>query len=127
MKISEFAKAANISVETVRYYHRLGVLEKPVATSGYRQYTGDHLHRIRFIQNAKMAGFSLAEIKDFMNFDVVQDRAEMRLLSEQKKTELSAKLRELEAAMAFLDSLITECKESDADSCPIIEGLKLGQ
>lgn len=123
MKISEFAKAADVNVETVRYYHRSGVLDTPASGDSYRQYTQDHLKQMEFIKNAKLAGFSLADIKELKSLDAVRDRVTIRKRSEQKKRELSKKLEELRAAKAFLDGLITECKISSAHSCPIIDGL----
>lgn len=124
LKISEFAKTADVNVETVRYYHRSGVLDTPVSGDSYREYTQDHLKQMEFIKNAKLAGFSLADIKELKSLDAVRDRATIRKRSEQKKRELSKKLEELKAAKAFLDGLITECKESSSQLCPIIDALR---
>ncbi len=123
MKISEFAKAVNVNVETVRYYHRSGVLDTPVSGDSYRQYNQSHLKQIKFIQNAKLAGFSLSDIRELKNLDAVRDRVKIRKLSEQKKLELEKKLNELKAAKIFIDFLITECKESNSQTCPILDGL----
>lgn len=124
MKISEFAKAVNVNVETVRYYHRSGVLDTPVSGDSYRQYTQSHLKQMEFIKNAKLAGFSLSGIRELKNLDAVRDRVKIRKLSEQKKLELEKKLDELKAAKVFIDSLITECKESSrSQTCPILDGL----
>ncbi len=123
MKISEFARTANVNVETVRYYQRSGVLDTPVPGGSYRQYTQSHLNQMEFIKNAKSAGFSLADIKELRNLDAIRDRGTIRQRSEQKKRELEKKLKELKAAKVFLDGLISECKASSAHSCPIIDGL----
>ena len=123
LKISEFARTANVNVETVRYYQRTGVLDTPAPSNSYRQYTQGHLEQMEFIKNAKLAGFSLTDIKELRNLDAVRDRGTIRQRSEQKKRELEIKLEELKAAKVFLDGLITECKASTAHSCPIIEGL----
>lgn len=67
MKIGELAKQAGVKVETLRFYERQGLLPPPMRTdSGYRQYSSDDLHRLRFIQQAKSFGFSLREIKDVL-------------------------------------------------------------
>lgn len=61
------AKQAGVKVETLRFYERRGLLSPPARTeSGYRQYSGDDLRRLRFIQQAKSFGFSLREIKDVL-------------------------------------------------------------
>lgn len=123
LKISEFAKATNVNIETVRYYHRTGVLDTPRSSNSYRQYSAGHIKQMEFIKNAKLAGFSLADIKDLRSLDTVRDKGTIRQRSEQKKRELDKKLEELRAAKVFLDDLITECKASSTPSCPIIDGL----
>jgi MerR family mercuric resistance operon transcriptional regulator len=124
LKISEFAKAADVNVETVRYYHRSGVLDTPASGDSYRQYTQDHLKQMEFIKNAKFAGFTLADIKQLKSLDAVRNRGTIRQRSEQKKRELEKKLEELQAAKVFLDGLITECKKSSSQLCPIVDALR---
>ena len=63
MTIGTLAQEANVSVETVRYYQRVGLLEEPPnATSGYRTYPPEALDQLLFIRRAKNFGFSLADI-----------------------------------------------------------------
>lgn len=63
MKIGELAKQGGVNVQTVRFYERRGLLRDPVRRkSGYRIYSPDDLHRLRFIRHAKTLGFSLNEI-----------------------------------------------------------------
>lgn len=63
MKTGELAKQAGVNVQTVRFYERQGLLpEPPRRESGYRIYSSGDLHRLRFIRQAKVLGFSLKEI-----------------------------------------------------------------
>lgn len=67
MQIGNLAKQAGVTVQTVRFYERRGLLPNPQRKdSGYRLYGEDDLHRLRFIRQAKALGFSLDEIKDFL-------------------------------------------------------------
>ncbi|HKA04646.1 MAG TPA: MerR family transcriptional regulator, partial [Acidimicrobiales bacterium] len=67
MTIGALATAAGISVETIRYYERRGLLPAPGRTgAGYRQYSGDDLWRLGFIRRAKDLGFTLAEITELL-------------------------------------------------------------
>jgi|GEM_PF-3575948 len=59
-------------------------------------------------------------------FDAITDRQSILALPEQKKKRLQLKIKELKGAMVFLDSLVSECKTSKEQACPIIEGLKGG-
>lgn len=124
MKISEFAKATNVNIETVRYYHRTGVLDTPISSNSYRQYSAGHIKQMEFIKNAKLAGFSIAEIRKLRTLDAIQDKKEIREISLQKKIELENKFNEMKASMSFIESLITECQNSNSRVCPIIKGLE---
>ena len=54
LSIGEVAKATDIGVETVRYYERQGLLAPPERkSSGYRVYTEETVHILRFIRRAK--------------------------------------------------------------------------
>ena len=67
MRISEVALEAQVNVQTVRLYERLGLLEAPRRTpSGYRDYSLAAVEKIRFIKDAKELGFTLREIKQLL-------------------------------------------------------------
>jgi DNA-binding transcriptional MerR regulator len=67
LTISQLAKQAQVTVETVRYYERRGLLpEPPRRTSGYRQYSQDDLAYLQFIRRAQTLGFSLNEIAELL-------------------------------------------------------------
>ena len=65
--IGNLARAADVSVETVRYYERRGKVERPVRRgSEYREYSDTDVARLRFIRRAKALGFTLAEIRELL-------------------------------------------------------------
>jgi MerR family copper efflux transcriptional regulator len=65
--IGELAKRIGVSVQTVRFYERLGLLPKaPRKDSGYRVYSEPALKRLLFIRQAKLLGFPLDEIRDIL-------------------------------------------------------------
>lgn len=67
MQIGNLAKHAGVTVQTVRFYERRGLLPKPQRReSGYRLYGEEDLRRLRFIRQAKALGFSLDEIREFL-------------------------------------------------------------
>ena len=44
MTIGKLAAQASVNVETVRYYHRIGLLTEPVREGAYRYYGDEDLH-----------------------------------------------------------------------------------
>ena len=65
MKIGEVAKQVGVSVDTVRYYERVGVLPPPDRRpSGYREYAPAILDRLRLARELQAIGFTLAEVVD---------------------------------------------------------------
>lgn len=67
MLIGEFADAAGVGIQTVRFYARRGLLsEPPRSDAGYRLYDTDALRRLRFIRKAKQPRFTLEETKELL-------------------------------------------------------------
>ncbi len=67
LRIGEVARRTGVSVETVRYYEREGILEPPARRpSGYRTYPEEAVRRIRFVKRAQQLGFSLKAIAELL-------------------------------------------------------------
>lgn len=123
--IGALAKASNINVESIRYYHRIGLLPAPQRVHGQiRRYTEDSLKRIRFIKRAQRLGFSLDEIRLLLGLADDQHCAETRELAERKLTIVEEKMADLAAIQSTLKTLIASCAETSGDcGCPIIDNL----
>ncbi|MCM2973136.1 MerR family transcriptional regulator [Larsenimonas suaedae] len=66
-KVSEVAKAAGVTAETVRHYTREGLISSTRnPNNGYQLYDDEALRRLRFIQQARTLGFSLKDIHDIL-------------------------------------------------------------
>ncbi|MCA9837213.1 MAG: MerR family transcriptional regulator [Trueperaceae bacterium] len=66
--IGELAKQAGVSVQTLRHYHKLGLLE-PSETSeaGYRFYSEHDASRLKLIRTLRDVGFDLKTITDLLS------------------------------------------------------------
>ena len=62
MKIGEFADAAGVSCDTIRFYERRGLISSDRRTNGYRDFSEDMLILVQTIRLAQKLGFSLKEI-----------------------------------------------------------------
>jgi DNA-binding transcriptional MerR regulator len=64
LKIGDVSKLSGIGIETLRFYEKSGLLERPSRTySGYRMYSREVLDRLSFIKQSQVLGFSLDEIR----------------------------------------------------------------
>lgn len=122
--IGQLAKAADVGIETVRYYQRRGlvrVLPKP--RQGYRTYTPETVDRLRFIKRAQELGFTLVEIKNLLSLGDGHCR-ETRAMAERKRSLIQGRIRDLRAMERVLGTLVQACeKHGDIPGCPIIETL----
>ena len=124
LTIGQLANKADINVETIRYYERRGLINRPVKPKiGYRKYDNEILQRLHFIRKAKALGFKLEEIKNLLllsegHCDDVQSIAQHKL------DQVRDKLNDLNRLEEVLDVLIRRCSKSkDKAHCPIIESL----
>lgn len=88
LKIGDFARAANVTVKTLRFYAREGLLA-PVYVdrfSGYRYYTTEQLPVLNRILALKDLGFSLAQIRQLMRETLSAE--ELRGMLRMKQSEL---------------------------------------
>ena len=131
LRIGEVARGAGVSVQTLRYYERRGLLEKPGrAASGYREYAPQAVGVIRFIKRAQELGFALDEVKELIALRDVGDprRAEVRALAEARILDIDRKQARLQAVRSALRSLLERCDgREDSPGCPIIEALGDGE
>jgi DNA-binding transcriptional MerR regulator len=65
MRISQAAKAADVSVQTVEYYVLLGMI-RPLRPGGRRSrlFTHEHVRRIRLIRRLNASGYTLRDIRE---------------------------------------------------------------
>ncbi|WP_289283494.1 MerR family transcriptional regulator, partial [Methylophaga sp. UBA5088] len=96
--IGQFAKQVDVTVETVRYYQRKGLLDTPDSTGGIRRYGQHDLRRLKFIRKAQEAGFTLREIKELIGLDSTQDHHRAYQLAMRRLQELDAKIAEMQQA-----------------------------
>jgi Hg(II)-responsive transcriptional regulator len=128
MTIGEFASKAGVNVQTVRYYERRGILREPERTaSGYRQYDGEALARVRFIRRVPEPGFSLEEIEELLDLRVEASSScsAIGAKTRARLEDVQGKTRELKRAEHVLEKLAASCaaREPTAD-CPILETLE---
>ncbi len=130
LRTSELAKKAGVNKETIRFYEKKGLLQKPNRTdSGYRQYTQVDFERLIFIKNAKALGFSLSEIKELLAIadGDIYKCCDVRIIAENKIEYIADQIKQLTTLKKTLTKLVKECQTSTTiKNCPIIESLSEG-
>lgn len=111
----EFAKKANVSVRTIHYYEKKGLIRpEKVSESGYRYYGEEEFARIQRILTLKLLGFSLEEIQTLSfhetNRDFLQHSFEMQLSLVRKKIE---HLRAVEESIQNVSQMFSEQETPD--------------
>ncbi|QDH35355.1 MerR family transcriptional regulator [Porphyrobacter sp. YT40] len=124
MKIGDLARAGGVSVETVRFYQRRGLLAEPPRGSGARRYADSDLERLRSIRAAQTAGFTLEEIATLLSLDQ-HDRATARALAEARIAAIDEKIATLQTMRSALETLVTDCAHGGDGPCPILAAFSM--
>ena len=135
MNVSELARRAATTSETVRHYTDIGLLRpRRNPDNGYRLYDRDDLRRLNFALQARSLGFTLADICQLVKESETGHSpcATTRQLIEQRLAEVEARIRELRRLSGRMQEALTAWKQqpaccdetpaSEAASiCPLIE------
>lgn len=128
LKIGELARRSGLSVETLRYYERRGLIPPPERLpSGYRVYPPAILQRLAFIRRCKALGFTLEETLDLLQLQQHPEleSAAVKQRVEQRIVDIRSKVRDLQQILAALEGLSALCDgEGSAADCPILAFLE---
>ncbi len=127
----QVADGSGVSIEAVRFYEREGIIATPPRTeSGYRQYPGEAIIRIRFVKRAQSLGFTLPEIKELLALRLSPDAkpADVRQKALHKIEDIEQKIQALARMKETLMHLAETCHgEGELSDCPILEALENGK
>jgi MerR family copper efflux transcriptional regulator len=123
--IGQLASRAGVSIDTVRYYERSGLLSPQARlASGYRRYSGLQVSRLRFIRRAQELGFSLKDIRELLGLSQQRDVARVKRAAEKKLAEVKERLEALTRVRDGLATLVATCPgHGRAADCPILKAL----
>jgi MerR family transcriptional regulator, mercuric resistance operon regulatory protein len=118
LTIGKFAAAEGVSVETVRFYQRRGLLARPERPGhGFREYSEADRWRLAFIRRARRLGFTLAEISDLLGPAEARSTDEIVRAAEAKLAMVAGQLAELARLQCRLRRLIQVCAHGSSDDC----------
>src|SRR6267154_1588542 len=126
MKIGELAARAGINASAIRYYEKVGLLTAAHRTGGQRRYADESLSRLLLICFSSQMGFTLGEIRIFLNG--LRDKAPVgprwKKLANRKIKEVERSIERSLRLKALLEHLL-RCQCAASHVC--VERLSLSQ
>jgi len=110
----------------IRYYESIGLIGPATRTdSGYRVYTDQDLHTLRFVRRARDLGFSVEQMNELLALwkDRSRASADVKRIALEHVEELERKAEALRDMAATLKHLAQHCHGDDRPNCPILENL----
>ncbi|MBW4567772.1 MAG: MerR family transcriptional regulator [Tolypothrix carrinoi HA7290-LM1] len=119
LTIQQVAALTGLSVHTLRYYERQGLLE-PVnrAANGHRRYRTDDITRIEFLTRLRTTGMPIRQMQEFANLyrekpEAISDR---RLILEAHERQVQEGIRELNHNLEVIQKKIQHYKKLEASN-----------
>lgn len=106
--VGELAKKAGVTVRTLQYYDKIGLLKSTITDGGRRMYTQDDILKLQQILFLKSFGFSLEEIGDKILSP--QSSADLEKVFVQQREILIKQIGNLSTIVNMLDQIIPEMK-----------------
>ncbi|MFD0917567.1 Cu(I)-responsive transcriptional regulator [Pseudahrensia aquimaris] len=125
MNIGEAARQSELPPKTIRYYEEIDLIKPTRASNGYRDYSEQEVHRLRFLQRARSLGFTIDECRLLLSLyeDEHRASADVKEIANQKVIEIDRKIKELRSLKKTLSTLAENCHGDDKPDCPIIDDL----
>jgi MerR family mercuric resistance operon transcriptional regulator len=123
--IGALAKAAEVHVETIRYYQRRGLLaEPPRPPGGIRRYGETHARRLRFIKHAQALGFGLDEVADLLALEDGRHCRGAERIGTHKLAIVRQRIAHLRRIEQALATLVEQCHGNRGKvHCPLMDAL----
>ena len=130
-KIGEAAKEAGLSIDTIRFYEKEGLLRHSTRTEGgFRLFGPLEIQTLKFVRKSQELGFSLREIRELLilRSEHVPACSHVKELLEHRLASVEQKIEELRTLEHSLKTALRKCrrglKTSSAeheDGCPVLD------
>ena len=67
MNIGTVSVKSGLPAKTIRYYEDIGLIRPDRRDNGYRDYSMEDVHRLRFLQRSRSLGFSVEECRQLLS------------------------------------------------------------
>jgi MerR family transcriptional regulator, copper efflux regulator len=106
LSIGELSKAASVSIYTIRFYEKSGLLPRPARRpSGFRQYSELDVLQLQFVRQARSLGFSIEEIAELIALETQQSSDVVSSVVERNLDSINRKIAQLTCWRDGLDEI----------------------
>ena len=130
-KIGQVANATGLSIDTIRFYEKQGLLKRsPRTEGGFRLFGAGDIETLKFVRKAQELGFSLIQIRELLilRADHVPACLHVKELLDQKLAAVEQKITELHSMELSLKRALRKCKRElktaasgHENGCPVLE------
>ena len=131
--IGKAAIAAGVTVDTIRFYQRLGLIKSAGRSlGGYRLFDEEQIRDLAFVRHAQELGFSLTEIKELLALRQKNHAwSEAQSMLKHKVRDVQEKIKSLSRLEAELADALRNCNRErrlkreikHEDCCPLLTRL----
>lgn len=124
--IGELSRRTGCSIETIRYYERIGLLPAPERVGRYRRYGNAGIRHLTFVRRARELGFTHNEVRSLLALSSNEDGstcAAAQELGAARLAEVRERIAGLRAIERILAGAVQRCNPEQGRSCPLIEKL----
>ncbi len=122
--VGQLAKDGGVAIDTVRYYERIGLIQRPASgTNRWRRYPEEALIRLRYLREGRSVGFTVRELQDLSKLSI---RGAPRFCNtfdaaiDEKLRAIDTIIARLSSQRARLESFSKECRNRRSEHrCPI--------
>ncbi len=121
------SRESGVSIETIRYYEREGVVPAAErAGNGRRLYAEDDIARLRFVKRCRSLGFPINDIKHLQDlaFSAGNNCREAARIGTRNLIAVRRKISELTRMESALQQLVEACAEGP-EECPMLNWFSL--
>lgn len=125
MNIGRASELSNLPVKTIRYYEDINLISPLRAGNGYRDYSDNDVHILKFLQRSRSLGFSIEECRILLSLykDEARESSDVKAMALEKISQIDLKIKELQSLKKTLTTLARDCHGDDRPNCPIIDDL----
>ncbi len=123
--IGDLSRKTGVKVPTIRYYEQSGLLAASSRSSGnQRRYSDAELRRLSFIRHSRELGFSIADIREFLELSEHPDRPcnDANGIATRHLADIRTKIAKLKRLELELKR-ISKCDAESVADCAVIEAL----